>query len=96
MEPGRKARRRAEEIGQAGEELVDFHLQCLLDEGGITDYEWASAANAIAPHDFRINRHGSWEKLEVKTTAGNFDREYHLPWSELQDMASGGGTYRIA
>ena len=75
--------------------MVDFYLKCRLDEGKITNYDWASDLNAIAPHDFRIQRDGSWEKLEIKTTTRNFGREYHLPHSELHDMVYGGEIYRI-
>ena len=92
----RKARQVAEEIGRFGEELVDFHLKCRLDVGEITIYEWVSDSNAISPFDFRIQCGGVWEKLEIKTTSGKFGRAYHLPFSELQDMACGGETYRVA
>ena len=91
----RKARRAAEEIGRLGEELVDLHLGGLLATGKITNYEWASDINAIAPYDFRVQRGGIWEKLEIKTTAGDFSREFHLPRSELREMARGRETYRI-
>lgn len=91
----RRARQHAEQIGQMGESLVDVYLQGRLEAGEIADYEWTSASNAIAPHDFRVNRYGRWEKLEIKTTTGTFDREYHLPRSEIQDMASGDDPYRI-
>ena len=89
------ARDRAEEIGRIGEELVDSYLQTRLSRGEIDNYEWTSARNAIAPHDFRTERDGSWEKLEIKTTVGRFDRDYHLPRSELLDMAISVMPYRI-
>ena len=91
----RKARRAAEEIGQLGETLVDYHLRERLVAMEITDYEWTSHINAIAPYDFRVQRHGTWEKLEIKTTAGDFGREFHLPLSELREMVHGDGAYRI-
>ena len=91
----RKARQVAEEIGRFGEELVDFHLKRRMDAGEIANYEWVSDSNAIAPYDFRVRCDGTWEKLEIKTTSGSFDRDYHLPLSELRDMAHGGETYRI-
>ena len=90
-----KARRAAEEIGRLGEELVDMYLKSRVVAGEIADYEWVAAVNAIAPHDFRLRRDGAWEKIEVKTTAGTFGREFHLPLSELRDMAQGEGVYRI-
>ncbi len=60
------------------------------------DYEWVSDDNAIAPYDFRVQDRNSWEKLEVKTTNGNFVREFHLPLSELREMVYGEEVYRIA
>ena len=91
----RKARQRAAEIGQSGEELVDFYLKCRLDAGKITDYDWTSDFNAIAPYDFHIQHDESWKKLEIKTTTGNFGRAYHLPYSELHDMVCGDEIYQI-
>ncbi len=96
LEDLRKARRVAEEIGRFGETLVDFHLRKGLAAKEITDYVWASDINAIEPYDFRIERDGSREKLEVKTTAGAFGRELHLPLSELREMTHGDSPYRIA
>ena len=95
IEDLRKARRAAEEVGRLGEALVDCHLRASLAAKEITDYVWASDVNAIEPYDFRVERDGSWEKLEVKTTGGAFDRELHLPLSELREMAHGDLPYRI-
>ena len=95
LEDLRKARRQAEEIGRLGEELVDYHLQQLKTAGKITDYEWASDINAIAPYDFRVNYDGSWKKLEIKTTGRKFSHEYHLPLSELREIVHGAEEYCI-
>ena len=91
----RKARQAAEEIGRLGEQLVDIQLRCWRQAGEIADYEWVSAVNAIAPYDFRVQRDDAWEKLEIKTTRGAFNREYHLPHSELQDMVRSTEPYKI-
>ena len=96
LEDLRKARRAAEEIGKLGEVLVDYHLRSSLAVAEITDYVWASDINAIEPYDFRVERDGHEEKLEVKTTAGGFGREFYLPLSELREMAHGDSPYRIA
>ena len=57
---------------------------------------WASDINAIELYDFLIiGRDGADEKLEVKTTTGGFGREFHLPLSELREMAHGNSPYRI-
>ena len=91
----RKGRESAEEIGILGERLVARYLDDLRDSDEITDYEWTSNLNAIAPYDFHVCRDGSWEKLEVKTTTGNFARNYYLPRSELFEMAYGDEPYGI-
>ena len=92
----RRARQAAEEIGWAGEKLVDQYLQDYLDNGKISDYVWASDINAISPYYFRVCKPQGWEKLEVKSTRGGFARPFHLPRSEIRDMAAGGEPYRIS
>ena len=91
----RKARRAAEEIGRLGEALVDCYLRETVVAQEITEYTWASDLNAIEPYDFSIQRGKSRERLEVKTTGRGFDRELHLPLSELREMAYGDVPYRI-
>lgn len=90
-----KGRESAEETGMLGEQLVARYLEDLCDAGGITDYEWTSSQNAIAPYDFHVCRDESWEKWEIKTTTGNFSRSYYLPRSELFAMAYGDEHYRV-
>ena len=91
----RMARRVAEEIGRHGEELVDYHLGERLAAGEIMDYEWTSDINAISPYDFRIRKNNPWEKLEIKTTAGEFSREFYVSLNELREMAHGDEEYSI-
>lgn len=91
----RAAKRAAEELGRLGEELVDFHLSERLGTAEIADYAWVSDVNAISPFDFHIRRTSRWEKLEVKTTAGDFSREFYLSLNELRDMAHGEEDYFI-
>ena len=85
----RMARHAAEEIGCIGEELVDFHLRERLATTEITNHEWVSDINAIAPYDFRIRRGGSWEKLEVNTTAGDFSLEFYPSLNEILERVQG-------
>ena len=40
-------------------------------------------------------RTGTWQKLEIKTTAGDFRREFYLSFNELSEMASGEEEYVI-
>ena len=89
------ARRAAQETGRLGEELVEIHLRGRLAAGEIENYEWTSDLNAISPYDFRIEKAGSWEKLEIKTTRADFGREYYLSVNELREMVYGEGAYSI-
>ena len=91
----RAARRAAEEIGRLGEELVDYHLSESLEAREIADYVWVSDINAISPYDFRIRRTGSWEKLEIKSTVGDFSREFYVSLNELREMVHGEEEYFI-
>lgn len=96
LEDLQTARRTAEELGRLGESLVDVHLEQRRAAGEIAEYEWTAEINAISPYDFRLRRDRTWEKLEVKTTAAGFGREYHVPLSELREAVYAPETYRIA
>ena len=89
------ARHEAEKIGRLGEALVDSHLRERAEAGKITAYEWTSNINAISPYDFRVEKAGAWEKLEIKTTAKDFGREFYISINELRDMANGAEEYSI-
>ncbi len=89
------ARQEAEKIGRLGEALIDSHLRERLEAGEITAYEWTSDINAISPYDFRVKKAGAWKKLEIKTTAKDFGREFYISINELRDMANGEEEYSI-
>ncbi|HEX5454731.1 MAG TPA: DUF3883 domain-containing protein [Stellaceae bacterium] len=93
----RRAREQAEAIGRLGEELVAAHLQREQDSGRILSFDWVAEANAVAPMDFRIGlSETGTERIDVKTTAGPFERPFHISLSELREMAApAGGPYRI-
>ena len=91
----RNARQAAEEIGRLGEEYVDIHLRERLLAGDVSEYEWISELNPIAPYDFRLNMDGIWKKLEIKTTSGEFNREYYLSLNELREMTHGEEPYVV-
>ena len=91
----RAARRAAEETGRLGEELVDYHLGECLAAGEVAEYVWVSDINAVSPYDFRIRKTGPWEKLEIKTTGGDFSREFYVSLNELREMAHGEEEYLI-
>lgn len=105
-----QARRRAEEIGRIGEELVFGYLQQEQSNGLIAKFVWQSDVNAVAPYDFSISLPDGTEiVLDVKATSGAFNRTIHISISELIEMArrqrydlyrifgvdDGGGSLRI-
>jgi hypothetical protein len=90
-----RARRVAEEIGRAGEELVCQLLISQKTNGAIGDFIWTSDQNAVAPYDFIITQlDGSEVAVDVKSTSGEFERSVHISGAELIEM-TGGRRYDI-
>ena len=90
------ARAGGERTGHLGEELVDVFLKTRKEAGDITDYEWVSVANAIAPYDFRVKwKAQEWTVLDVKSTRGGFDNPIHLSLGELVRSQQGPERYEI-
>jgi hypothetical protein len=90
------ARAGGERTGQLGEELVDVFFKTMMEAGDITDYEWVSLANAIAPYDFRVKwKAQEWMVLDVKSTRGDFDNPIHLSLGELVKSQQGPERYEI-
>ena len=90
-----RARRIAEEVGRAGEELVGQYLITLQARGAIRDFTWASDQNAVAPFDFVIILNDGTEiAIDVKSTSGEFERSIHISCAELIEM-TGARRYDI-
>jgi Domain of unknown function (DUF3883) len=82
-----RARRIAEEVGRAGEELVCQHLRELKRKGAVIDFVWASDNNAVAPYDFLVTQLDKQEiAVDVKSTSGEFERPLHISYAELVEM----------
>lgn len=82
-----RARRVAEEVGRAGEELVCQHLIGLKAQNAISDFTWTSDANAAAPYDFLVTLPDKKEvAIDVKSTTGEFERPIHISCTELTEM----------
>jgi hypothetical protein len=82
-----RARRVAEEVGRAGEELVCQYLIELKKRGIISDFVWESDSNAVAPYDFLIIMPDKREvAIDAKSTSGEFERTLHISFAELVEM----------
>lgn len=82
-----RARRRAEDIGRLGEELLNGHFSYQAEDGSIQSCEWVANDNAISPFDFWLYRSATEKrKVEVKSTTGDFKQIMHISLSELYEM----------
>lgn len=73
----------------------------LISTGHTEDQiEWTSVSHARAPYDFKVNNPG-WNPnlteafIDVKTTSGLFERDFHASLAELRFAASS-DNYKIA
>lgn len=83
------AKQRADETGNAGEELVASYLEMCMKRQNLRGYEWVSSENAIAPYDFCITDNSSVRSvLDVKTTSGGFSAPLHISMAEVITMAN--------
>jgi hypothetical protein len=90
-----QALRRVEELGQIGEEYVNAHFERLKAENQITNFQWESQNNAVAPYDFWYEHEGRRTLLDVKATSGGFERNVHISIPELEVMRSSAEPYYI-
>lgn len=90
-----KARARAEEVGQLGEEYVNAYLAKLKAEGRISEFEWVAMADAVSPYDFWAMDAGSKRLLDVKSTSGEFGRPLHVSMNELRTIAESTERYDV-
>ena len=95
-----QAKRNMERTGAEGEALVDAYLLDTQNEGGDFQHDWVSSTNAIAPYDFLCTATGgdmgnSTYRIDVKTTRGPFEGDFHLSLGEVKEAASGTSPYYI-
>jgi hypothetical protein len=91
-----RARRRAEQIGAAGEALIAGLLEEEIVAGKIASHEWVSRANAVAPFDFTArDPAGTTTRIDAKATTGPFERRFHISGAEMVEAARGTGPYVI-
>ncbi len=91
----RTARQKAEDIGKLGEDLLAHYWDKKLLGQEITQFEWTSRDNAIAPYDFKISYPGEVILVDVKTTSGPFSTPIHISMAEIETMATSEHEYSI-
>jgi hypothetical protein len=75
---------------------VFAYLTELKTTGVVRDVEWVSDTNAVAPYDFLVTlATGQEVALDVKSTAGEFERPLHISATELSEMACQTRRYDI-
>ena len=91
-----RLRMQANDTGNMGEELVNLMLDQRQSANEITQYEWISQVNAVAPYDFSVSLpDGSSLRVEVKSTISPFGQRLHLSMAELLEAAHGDVPYSI-
>jgi hypothetical protein len=90
-----RARRRAEESGDAGEEFVNAFLELQQTSGSIDSFRWVSLDNAAAAFDFEVSDGGGSFRIDVKATSGPFTNRIHVSANELLHMADPAVPYRV-
>ena len=95
----RAAAEKADDTGWAGECFVNAYFSALKKADRVRSFEWISSDNAIAPYDFHVNFDSNASSfVEVKSTAGDFNRPIHISASELtamRDNRSPHDIYRV-
>lgn len=74
---------------------MNAHFERLKSEAQIVNFQWESQDNAVSPFDFWYERDGSKSLLDVKATNGDFERNIHISFPELQAMRDSAEPYYI-
>jgi hypothetical protein len=88
----------AQTLGQSGEDI--FRAWLTKTDHEEDEFEWYSRDHALAPYDFRVYA-AKWIQgnpevfVDVKTTRGSVEREFHMSISEIKSAART-PSYRIA
>jgi len=94
-ELARRQERRAA-TGAAGEVLVNSYLTAQEAAGEIEWFEHESAVDTMAPFDFQIGESGgAMVYMDVKSTSGPHDTQFHLSGAELAFAAASEEPYLI-
>lgn len=80
-----RAKRNAEDKGRRGEELISSFLLGEHSTNKIKSFFWESDLNPIYPYDFYyINLSDEKIFVEVKSTEGEFERDFYISNNELK------------
>ncbi len=91
-----RARQRADDVGLAGEELMDAYFESRHSSKDVESHVWVADENAIAAFDFTVKLHGQPNsKVEVKSTSGKFTQILHLSVSQLIEIRDSADPYHI-
>jgi hypothetical protein len=90
-----KAKENADSTGRRGEQFVNDYLIKLQAERSIQNFRWVSDENAVSSYDFQIHDGVSEVFVDVKSTQGEFERDLHISYNELLQMAAGPQRYDI-
>lgn len=99
-EEGERLRRQAEQNGADGEALVNAMLEAMSNPNGEFTHVWASKSDPYGPYDFRVTTSGGQLgdtdiRLDVKSTAGPFERDFHMSSAEIREAAESAVPYEI-
>ncbi len=91
-----RARQRADDVGLAGEELIDAYFESRHSPEDVEIHVWVSDENAIASYDFTVKLQGKPNgKVEVKSTSGKFTQIIHLSFAQLREICNSTEPYHI-
>jgi len=82
--------------GQLGEKMVAIHLAAEHDAGRVKSFSYEAEINALAPFDFSVELDGDGSRfVDVKSTTGEHDTDFHMSWAELLFAAEAEHLYEI-
>lgn len=91
-----EARANAERIGRDGENLINASIQGEIVAARLISAEWLSNSDPYAPYDFRVTSVANEaSKIEVKSTRGRFENNFHISTAELIEAAQGAERYDL-
>lgn len=86
-----KAKASADRNGAQGEALVNVWLSSIPG----SEHTWASSVDALSPYDFRRRQGSERWFIDVKSTNGPFENDFHLSLAEARHAARSVDPYVI-